>query len=185
MNSSEHYSSRVNCQCPSCAVNIGEIIETASRKVHMVYGGVYPDRDDFRQIGHIAVWRMGLHNMNSGWVYRIVKRRMIDYGRRARCRVEVIPIDELQIFDPSISPLDLTLAKEDWALIEGLHSLLLSPELRLTAKQTTAMQLYYIEGLTMLEIARRCDSTECAVKWVIHSGIRQMRIFLAKKAVNQ
>lgn len=162
-------------------MNIAEIIETASRKVNHVYGGVFIDRDDFRQIGRIAAWRMNPDRMRGGLVYRIIKRRMLDYGRScARRRINFVPIDGSEI-DKASSPLGVFLEKEKWRMVEGLQQLLVSPNLVLTSKQRTAMQLYFIDGLTMDEISQISGCTECAISFVIQGGIARMKAFLSSE----
>lgn len=170
-----------------------EIVETASRRAlrqfKHIHGNIL-DQDDFRQVGSIYLWLMRDRTLSRGMLYTIILRRMIDYGRRctAGCRstvkTEFVSIDLLldEMVDESPSSLDRLLVEEEHKIMAQLQWLLICSQVGLTPKQLTALQLYFLEDLTLEQTAKRCNCSPRAIGFHVRDGVEKVRRYLAEAA---
>jgi RNA polymerase sigma-70 factor, ECF subfamily len=113
-------------------------------------------------------WRtVGSYEDPAGWVRRVALNLVRDHARRdarrrrAQDRLSSERVAEDQARDPSDQPVDL------------ISALSLTPP-----QQRMALILYYVEGLSVREVAREMRVSEGAVKYHLHSGRERLRQLL-------
>lgn len=97
----------------------------------------------------------------TAWLYGIARYRLIDHFRREGRRATV-PLDDFDFADEDSS--DAVLAAIDVAALLG----------RLPAKQSAAIRLTRLEGLSTREAAERSGQSEPAVKVNVHRGLGRL-----------
>jgi len=103
------------------------------------------------------------------WVSRIAKNCALNMLRRYK---SFVPIDLNECWDiadaPEVDPEYKYVASEDK---DELHTAVS----RLSDKVRTIIQLYYFEGLSIVEIADRMSISQGTVKWQLHDGRKKIR----------
>ena len=129
--------------------------------------------EDSAQDAFVTAW-MKLNTLAepskfAPWVRKIAKNCALNTIRRYR---GIVPLDQLENYEisdfQSVSPEDEYIDKESrHEIIEGVSKL---PE-----KVKRIIQLYYFEGLSILEIAEKMSISEGTVKWQLNDGRKRMR----------
>lgn len=103
----------------------------------------------------------GAQTSFSGWLYRIAHNLVIDHYRARDVRRE-ISIDEIpHHVDPNADPVKTIQLALDMAAVDRALN-------RLTQKQVEVLQLYYMEELSISEIALATGKKEEAIKGLLH-----------------
>jgi len=104
------------------------------------------------------------------WVYAIARYKLIDYLRRSRASLTDVPLEEAGD----------VLARDDHVGAESAHDLktLLN---QLPEKMRSAIQCVKLEGLSVAEAAKRCGTSESAVKVNVHRGLRALAALMARE----
>jgi RNA polymerase sigma-70 factor, ECF subfamily len=104
------------------------------------------------------------------WVYAIARYRLIDHLRKKRSAMTNIPIEDAE----ELITHDDQLASESSLDIEKLLS-------RLPNKARLAIQYVKLEGLSVVEAATRCGSSESAIKVNVHRGMKALSELISEE----
>ena len=129
--------------------------------------------EDAAQDAFVTAW-MKLDTLEEqdkycSWVCRIAKNCALNMIRRYR---GIIPVDLAEYGDiaddPRVNPEYKYVASEEE---NELHTAVS----KLSDKVRTIIQLYYFEGLSIVEIADRMRVSQGTVKWQLHDGRKKIR----------
>ncbi len=129
--------------------------------------------EDAAQDAFVTAWMklntLGEPSKFGSWVRKIAKNCALNTVRRYR---GIVPLDQLENYEisdfQSISPEEEYMDREcDYEVRNGLE--------RLPEKVKKIIQLYYFEGLSIFEIAKRMSISEGTVKWQLNDGRKRMR----------
>jgi RNA polymerase sigma-70 factor (ECF subfamily) len=104
------------------------------------------------------------------WVYAIARYKLIDHLRHTRGSLADVPIENAEA----------VMAADDHTGAESaydLHRLLA----RLPDKMRQAIECMKLEGLSAAEAARRCGTSESAVKVNVHRGLKALAGLVARE----
>ena len=129
--------------------------------------------EDSAQDAFVTAW-MKLNTLAepskfAPWVRKIAKNCALSTVRRFR---GIMPLDQLENYELTYAqgedPEEAYINKEsNYEVTQGLEKL---PE-----KVKRIIHLYYFEGLSILEIAKRMSISEGTVKWQLNDGRKRMR----------
>lgn len=129
--------------------------------------------EDSAQDAFVTAW-MKLNTLAepskfAPWVRKIAKNCALSTVRRFR---GIMPLDQLENYELTYTqgedPEEAYINKEsNYEVTQGLEKL---PE-----KVKRIIHLYYFEGLSILEIAKRMSISEGTVKWQLNDGRKRMR----------
>ena len=102
------------------------------------------------------------------WVYAIARYKLIDHLRRSPLNREFVPVDAIEDLFSEDAPDGADPCRD----IEALLS-------RLPKKQSLAIRLTKLEGLTAKEAAAAMSISEADVKISIHRGLRRLMALAA------
>lgn len=129
--------------------------------------------EDSAQDAFVTAW-MKLNTLSEpskfgSWVCKIAKNCALNTVRRYR---GIVPLDQLENYEitdvQSISPEEKYISKEENEEVNnGLK--------KLPQKVKRIIQLYYFEGLSIFEIAKKMSISEGTVKWQLNDGRKRMR----------
>ncbi|WP_343236690.1 sigma-70 family RNA polymerase sigma factor [Streptomyces griseus] len=115
----------------------------------------------------------------AGWLVTIAKNLIVDHFKAARTRLEFVIGDALSAEAVSVSAEDTGL--RELAAFEASETVSVAL-LALTPEQHAAIQLRYLDELSVTETASAMRRTEGSVKQLAHRGIASMRRSLAVAA---
>lgn len=104
------------------------------------------------------------------WVYAIARYKLIDHLRRTRSSLANVPIDDAGEL----------VASEDYSGVESghdLHNLMTE----LPEKMRRAIQCVKLEGLSVVEAAARCGTSQSAIKVNVHRGLKRLAAGIARE----
>ncbi len=104
------------------------------------------------------------------WVYAIARYKLIDHLRRTRVSLAEVPLGDAEEI----------MAQDDHIATESAYDLdrLLS---KLPEKMRRAIQYVKLDGLNVVETARRCGVSESAVKVSVHRGLKALAGIIARE----
>ena len=104
------------------------------------------------------------------WVYAIARYKLIDHLRRTRVSLAEVPLGDAEEI----------MAQDDHIATESAYDLdrLLS---KLPEKMRRAIQYVKLDGLNVVETARRCGMSESAVKVSVHRGLKALAGIIARE----
>lgn len=129
--------------------------------------------EDSAQDAFVTAWMklntLGEPSKFGPWVRKIAKNCALNTVRRYR---GIVPLDQLENYElndmQGISPEEKHIALEsDNQVRDGLE--------RLPQKVKKIIQMYYFDGLSILEIAKQMSISEGTVKWQLNDGRKRMR----------
>ena len=108
------------------------------------------------------------------WVHAIARYKLIDHLRQTRALMSDLPIEDAE---------DLV-AQDDHAAIESAYDVkgMLN---QLPDKMRRTIQLMKLEGLSVAEVASRCNMSESDVKVSVHRGMKALMASIARKRAPQ
>ena len=129
--------------------------------------------EDAAQDAFVTAW-MKLDTLNEmekycAWVCKIARNCALNIVRRMSSFVPMDISEHTNIADESrISPEEQYVASEDERELQTAVK-------RLSDKVRTVIQMYYFEGLSIVEIADRMRVSQGTVKWQLHEGRKKIR----------
>jgi RNA polymerase sigma-70 factor, ECF subfamily len=104
------------------------------------------------------------------WVYAIARYKLIDHLRRTRFSLAEVPLGDAEEI----------MAQDDHIATESAYDLdrLLS---KLPEKMRRAIRYVKLDGLNVVETARRCGMSESAVKVSVHRGLKALAAIIARE----
>ncbi len=129
--------------------------------------------EDSAQDAFVTAW-MKLNTLAdpskfAPWVRKIAKNCALNTVRRYR---GIVPLDQLENYE--ISNFQSDSPEEAYIDKESSHEIRQGIE-KLPEKVKKIIQLYYFEGLSILEIAKKMSISEGTVKWQLNDGRKRMR----------
>lgn len=129
--------------------------------------------EDSAQDAFVTAWmklnKLGEPSKFGSWVRKIAKNCALNTVRRYR---GIVPLDQLENYQMTdlqgINPEEEYVAKEENSEVQNSLE-------RLPEKVKRIIQLYYFEGLSILEIASKMSISEGTVKWQLNDGRKRMR----------
>jgi RNA polymerase sigma-70 factor (ECF subfamily) len=104
------------------------------------------------------------------WVYAIARYKLIDHLRRHQSTLKNVPIEDVT---------EIIAADDNHAT--DSHFDVNKVLARLPDKIRLAVQYVKIEGLSAVEAAARCGTSESAVKMNVHRGLKQLRTMILRE----
>lgn len=128
--------------------------------------------EDAAQDAFVTAW-MKLNTLSepskfASWVCKIAKNCALSTIRRYR---GIVPLDQLENYEiatQSMSPEEKYIDKEEKDEVKNSLE-------RLPEKVKNIIRLYYFDGLSILEIAKKLSISEGTVKWQLNDGRKRMR----------
>lgn len=105
------------------------------------------------------------------WVYAIARYRLVDYLRRSKVSLSILPIEE---------EAEEVLADDDHSAVDSrldLQKLMAD----LAPKTRKAVQYVKLDGLSVQEASERLGMSESAIKVSVHRGLKAMSSFLQQR----
>ncbi len=126
----------------------------------------------------MRVWRhAGEYDAARGsvrtWLYQIARHAIIDMRRRAAARPSLAPREPL--FESATSGDSIEQAMLGWQVAAALE--------RLTPEHRQMIRLAHFQGLTMREIAERCELPVGTVKSRTWYALRSLRLVLEEMGI--
>ena len=108
------------------------------------------------------------------WAYAIARYKLIDHLRQTRALMSDVPVENAE---------DL-LAQDDHTATESAYDVkgMLN---QLPDKMRRTIQLTKLEGLSVAEVASRCNMSESDVKVSVHRGMKALMASIARKRAPQ
>lgn len=104
------------------------------------------------------------------WVYAIARYKLIDHLRRHQSTLTNVPIEDVT-----------EIIASDGGYETNGHFDLKKFLAMLPDKIRLAIQYVKIEGLSVVEAAARCGTSESAVKMNVHRGLKQLRAMISRE----
>lgn len=133
------------------------------------------DSEDLVQEALLAIHR-SRHTYDPGepftpWVHAIARYKLTDHLRLMRAPAANLPLEEAEAL---VAEVDDHVAAESAADLSVLLD-------QLPAKMRSAIRCVKIEGLSVVETARRCGMSKSAVKTNVHRGLRALSQLIGRR----
>lgn len=157
------------------------LLERLSRRLRAYYKGKLAgigrgasEAEDLVQEAVLAI-HLKRHTYNPAepltpWVHAIARYKLIDFLRRTRASRADVPIDDA----------DEIMAHDDHIGAESTFDVRRLMQ-RLPANMQCAIEAVKLDGLSVMEAAKRCGLSESGVKVSIHRGLKALAGLIARE----